>query len=504
MKFLLAAFLGLLAGAVQAQGVSVTPGNVVAPSAATAGNCVRFGVDRFHLSDAGGACATGASAAPSDAHYLTTQVEGGLSAETVTGTGVAAALQVNVGSAGAPVLFNGALGTPSSGTLTSATGLPVSTGVSGLGTGVATALATPSSANLESAITDELDPGGSGKAIFSPGGLNVTTGKTLASTNTLTLAGTDSSTLNIGTGGTLGSAALIATGTSGGTLCLLNANACNFSGTTTIIGNIVISASGRSRFVSSADGVMYVSNNALSGLTRFALGPDTTSFPALTPNGTTTEFRVGGGSGAFAPISASVGTFSSTIGGSDTITATKTSAGASTIGLAAVNSDNTASTEACIAAGPNTNGTARAAQFCGFNAGGTSGEAAATIKVSNGGAAATQVTINKTGTVRLGGYNVAGVVQFDSTGLIASPSAWAATTGSIGGGALLAGACASGTVAVTNSTTAMVVTASPVTYPGDGAYWMAYVSTAGTVTVKVCAAVALTPTASAYNVRVLQ
>ena len=35
----------------------------------------------------------------------------------------------------------GALGTPSSGTLTSCTGLPVSTGISGLGTGVATALA---------------------------------------------------------------------------------------------------------------------------------------------------------------------------------------------------------------------------------------------------------------------------------------------------------------------------------------------------------------------------
>lgn len=47
------------------------------------------------------------------------------------GTGVGTALAVNVGSAGAPVLFNGALGTPSSGTLTSATGLPLSTGVTG-------------------------------------------------------------------------------------------------------------------------------------------------------------------------------------------------------------------------------------------------------------------------------------------------------------------------------------------------------------------------------------
>lgn len=42
------------------------------------------------------------------------------------GTGVATALAVNVGSAGAPVVLNGAGGTPSSLTLTNATGLPVS------------------------------------------------------------------------------------------------------------------------------------------------------------------------------------------------------------------------------------------------------------------------------------------------------------------------------------------------------------------------------------------
>lgn len=40
------------------------------------------------------------------------------------GTGVATALAVNIGSAGAPVTFNGAGGTPSSITLTNGTGLP--------------------------------------------------------------------------------------------------------------------------------------------------------------------------------------------------------------------------------------------------------------------------------------------------------------------------------------------------------------------------------------------
>lgn len=79
------------------------------------------------------------------------------------GTNVSTALATNVGSSGAVVVNGGALGTPASGTLTNATGLPVSTGVSGLGTGVATFLATPSSANLASAVTDET---GTGALVF--------------------------------------------------------------------------------------------------------------------------------------------------------------------------------------------------------------------------------------------------------------------------------------------------------------------------------------------------
>jgi hypothetical protein len=79
----------------------------------------------------------------------------------------------------------GALGTPTSGTLTNCTGLPVSTGISGLGTGVATFLATPSSANLAAAVTDET---GTGSLVFSNSPTLVTPNLGTPSAATLTNA----------------------------------------------------------------------------------------------------------------------------------------------------------------------------------------------------------------------------------------------------------------------------------------------------------------------------
>jgi hypothetical protein len=80
------------------------------------------------------------------------------------------------------------------------------------------------------------------------------------------------------------------------------------------------------------------------------------------------------------------------------------------------------------------------------------------------------------------------------------------TTVSIGGGALLAGACASGTATVTGAVVGMPAIATPsdgTNIPALGTSISATVTATNTVTVNVCALLALTPSAKTYSVRVL-
>jgi len=79
-----------------------------------------------------------------------------------------------------------------------------------------------------------------------------------------------------------------------------------------------------------------------------------------------------------------------------------------------------------------------------------------------------------------------------------------AVSASIGGSSLSAGACTSGAVTVNgaSASSGLTVKATPNTDPGAGFTWGAFISSANTVTVRVCAIAAGTPTASTYDVSV--
>lgn len=157
---------------------------------------------------------------------LTTEVtgtlpvaNGGTGVTTSTGSG-------SVVLSNSPTLVSPALGTPSSATLTNATGLPISTGVSGLGTGVATFLATPSSANLAAAVTGET---GSGALVFATSPTLVT--PALGTPSSATLTNATGLPIDGGTTGTLPIAR-------GGTGATTASNARTGLGATTLGGNL--------------------------------------------------------------------------------------------------------------------------------------------------------------------------------------------------------------------------------------------------------------------------
>ena len=138
-------------------------------------------------------------------------VNGGTGTTTSTGTG---SVVLNT----SPSLITPALGTPSSATLTNASGLPIASGVSGLGTGVASFLATPTSSNLVSAISDETGSGalvfGTSPTLTTPT-IGVATGTSLALTGTTVSNSTSTGALTVaggaGIGGALNASSVTAT-----------------------------------------------------------------------------------------------------------------------------------------------------------------------------------------------------------------------------------------------------------------------------------------------------
>ena len=110
--------VGFTGGIISVANATTTPALTVA---GTSGGIVYFS-----------SATTWASSGALAANALVIGGGAGVAPSTITtGTGVVTALGVAVGSAGAFVVNGGALGTPSSGTLTNVTGLPLTTGVTG-------------------------------------------------------------------------------------------------------------------------------------------------------------------------------------------------------------------------------------------------------------------------------------------------------------------------------------------------------------------------------------
>jgi hypothetical protein len=95
----------------------------------------------------------------------------------------------------------------------------------------------------------------------------------------------------------------------------------------------------------------------------------------------------------------------------------------------------------------------------------------------------------------------AGLNQVSINGVPISYATLNTTTGSLGGSGLTAGACSSTTVVISGASIGQAVVVTPAADPGVGVWYYGFVSSSNTITVRVCAAVAMTPNATTYAVK---